>query len=52
MHLDWENDHVIYEKIENKYWDLVENQIGANVKVEYAADLNANKFGSGFGTKD
>ncbi len=30
---------------------MVENQIGTSLKVEYAADLNANKFGSGFGTK-
>jgi len=30
---------------------MVENQVGEPLKVEYAADLNANKFGSGFGTQ-
>jgi hypothetical protein len=29
----------------------VEHQIGDHIKVEYAADLNAKKFGSGFGVK-
>jgi len=28
---------------------MVENQVGEEVKVEYAADLNAKRFGFGFG---
>jgi hypothetical protein len=28
---------------------MVENQVGNNVKVEYAADLNADIYGNGFG---
>jgi hypothetical protein len=31
---------------------MVENQIGKEVKVEYAADLNAKRFGNGFGMKN
>jgi len=30
---------------------MVENQVGNNVKVEYAADLNASTYGNGFGMK-
>ena len=30
---------------------MVENQVGNNVKVEYAADLNASIYGNGFGMK-
>lgn len=38
-----------YEKIEEQYWDYVENQVGDQVKVEYAADVPVNVFGSAFG---
>jgi hypothetical protein len=31
---------------------MVENQLGEEVRVEYAADLNARRFGNGFGMKD
>jgi hypothetical protein len=30
----------------------VENQVGEEVRVEYAADLNSKKYGSGFGLKN
>ena len=49
--IDWSDDKQIYEKIEKEYWDMVENQVGNNVKVEYAADLNADIYGNGFGMK-
>jgi hypothetical protein len=29
----------------------VENAVGEEIKVEYAADLNSKKYGSGFGLK-
>lgn len=28
---------------------MVENQMGKETKIEYAADLNAKRYGSGFG---
>ena len=49
--INWDDDEEIYEKIETDYWNKVENQVGEEEKVEYAADLNAKKYGSGFGTK-
>jgi hypothetical protein len=51
-HIDWSCDTAVFNHIEPKYWDLVENQVGEEVKVEYAADLNAKKYGSGFGHKN
>lgn len=50
-HLDWQDDRDIFNNIESKYWDYVEHQIGEEYKVEYAADLNARQYGSGFGMK-
>ncbi len=38
-------------KIEREYWNYVENQVDPIVRVQYAADLNVKKFGSGFGIK-
>ena len=49
--IDWSKDEQIFGKIEKEYWDIVDNQIGDERRVEYAADLNANIYGSGFGTK-
>ena len=49
--IDWTDDQEIFNHIEPKYWNYVENQVGEEVKVEYAADLNAKKYGSGFGLK-
>ena len=50
--VDWNDDQDIFKKIEKQYWDLVENQIGEETKVEYAADLVASRYGSGFGRRD
>jgi hypothetical protein len=47
--IDWTNDKEVYKHIEKPYWEKVENQIGEEEKVEYAADLNANMYGNGFG---
>lgn len=47
--IDWTNDNAVYDHVEKQYWNLVENQVGDCTRVEYAADLNANQFGSGFG---
>lgn len=47
--IDWTNDSEVYEHIEKQYWNLVENQVGDLTRVEYAADLNASIYGSGFG---
>ena len=52
QHVDWSNDQEIFNYIEPKYWNHVENQTGEEQKVEYAADLNSKKYGSGFGLKD
>lgn len=41
-----------YWKIEKDYWNMVENQVGPRMRVQYAADLNVKQFGSGFGCKD
>jgi histone demethylase JARID1 len=49
---DDETTPEFYQKIEKEYWDKVDNQIGENKIVEYAADLATNKFGSGFGTRN
>ncbi|CDW79070.1 lysine-specific demethylase 5b [Stylonychia lemnae] len=38
-----------YWAIEKEYWKYVENQMGPLMKVEYAADLNVQLYGSGFG---
>lgn len=51
-HIDWSDDYEVFNHIEGKYWDHVEHQLGEEVKVEYAADLNSKKYGSGFGLKD
>lgn len=48
-HIDWKDDKEVFKHIETQYWDFVENQVGDRYKVEYAADLNADKFGNGFG---
>jgi hypothetical protein len=42
----------VFDSIETDYWNLVENQMGGDYQVEYAADLNAKKFGNGFGMPD
>ena len=34
--------------LEKEYWRWVEDNIGEKIKVEYAADLSAREFGSGF----
>ena len=47
--LDWDDDQEIYSHIEADCWNHVENQVGDQIKVEYAADLNAKKYGNGFG---
>ena len=49
--VNWDDDKDIYAKVEKKYWDMVEYQTGEPYKIEYAADLDANEFGTGFGTK-
>ena len=41
-HIDWEDDQDIYSHVERNYWNLVENQMGKEMRVEYAADLDAN----------
>lgn len=41
-HVDWSSDKEIFNKIESQYWNMVENQVGEEYKVEYAADLNAS----------
>lgn len=38
-----------YKAIEERYWDMVENGAGDPYRVEYAADLRVDKYGSGFG---
>ena len=38
-----------YQKIEADYWDRVDLCKGSDTKVEYAADIPTNIFGSGFG---
>eukprot|EP00347_Sterkiella_histriomuscorum_P022301 403330965 len=38
-----------YKQIERDYWNFVENQVGPEMKVEYAADLPTQTFGSAFG---
>ena len=35
--------------IEKRYWDMVENGLGKAQRVEYAADMRVDKYGSGFG---
>ena len=50
-HIDWSNDTDVYMNIEKSYWDHVDNQMGKDLKVEYAADLDAKRFGSGFGNR-
>ena len=50
--IDWTDDQAIFSHIEPKYWNHVENQVGDEIKVEYAADLNSKKYGSGFGLKN
>lgn len=50
--LNWNNDKEIFNKIETQYWNYVENQVGDQMTIEYAADLNANQYGNGFGTKN
>jgi hypothetical protein len=47
--INWSDDNEIFKHIEKQYWDYVENQIGDDYKVEYAADLNAQVYGNGFG---
>jgi len=50
-HVNWKSDKDVYDKVERQYWDIVENQVGEDYRVEYAADLDAIKYGSGFGNK-
>jgi hypothetical protein len=50
--IDWDDDQEVYDRIERKYWEIVDNQVGKELKVEYAADLDAGRYGSGFGRKD
>jgi hypothetical protein len=40
-----------YWNLEKEYWNYVENQTGSSRTVEYAADINTNENGSGFGNK-
>lgn len=40
--------HTDYDRIEHEYWEQVEYGKGST-RVEYAADIPTNKFGSGFG---
>lgn len=47
--VDWTDDSDIYKHVETQYWNYVENQVGSEYRVEYAADLNADLFGNGFG---
>ena len=35
-------------ELEKEYWRYVEDNIGERMQVQYAADLSAKKFGSGF----
>lgn len=35
-------------ELEKEYWRFVEDNVGEKVKVEYAADLSSQEFGSGF----
>ena len=44
-----EDDKDSVEKIESDYWDMVDNQMGPDRLVEYAADISTQQFGSGFG---
>jgi len=44
-----QSDPVDYKQVERDYWDHVENGKGGITKVEYAADINTSKYGSGFG---
>lgn len=50
--IDWTKDKEIFNKVETEYWNFVENQVGKDYRVEYAADLNASQFGNGFGMKN
>jgi len=38
-----------YAQMEQQYWDKVDRDKGRDITVEYAADLSADRFGSGFG---
>lgn len=48
-HVDWSSDKEVYNHIEKDYWNYVENQVGEEYRVEYAADLSADRYGNGFG---
>ena len=48
-HIDWSNDTDIYMHVEKQYWELVNNNQGSEWKIEYASNLDAYKYGSGFG---
>jgi len=37
-----------YSALEKRYWDMVENNVGPRLRVEYAADVPTGRFGSGF----
>ena len=37
-------------ELETQYWKYVEDNIGEKIEVQYAADLPAKEFGSGFST--
>jgi len=41
-----------FHRIEQAYWDKVDLHQGEDHRVEYAADLPADQFGSGFGRKE
>jgi hypothetical protein len=34
--------------LEKEYWKFVDHNVGETIVAEYAADLVANKYGSGF----
>ena len=38
-----------FERLEKRYWDMVENNVGPPTRVEYAADVATSKYGSAFG---
>mmetsp|Transcript_9373 Transcript_9373/g.7160 ORF Transcript_9373/g.7160 Transcript_9373/m.7160 type:complete len:81 (-) Transcript_9373:749-991(-) len=38
-----------YWGLEKEYWNFVDNNVGEKIRVEYAADLSVQQYGSGFG---
>jgi hypothetical protein len=48
---EWKDDETLPENVEKSYWEFVEGENTEEIKVEYSADINSQKFGSGFPTQ-